>query len=72
MHNWDLEGNAHCYRVVDGHAVLTPIKVAGHAIGDLMVLDGLKEGDAVILGLGDGITNGEAVTIRPDGNPPAR
>ena len=69
---WDQEGNSHCFRVVYGHAVLTPIKVAGHATGDLMVLDGLKEGDAVILSPGDGINNGEAVTIRPDENPPAR
>ena len=71
VRDWDLEGNSHCFRVVDGHAVLMPIKVAGDGIGDFMVIDGLKEGDAVIIGPGGVITDGEAVTIRPDGNPPA-
>ncbi len=70
--SWDQEGNSHCFRVVDGHSVLTPIKVASHAGGDFMVIDGLKEGDAVIISPGGVITDGAAVTIRPDGNPPAR
>ncbi len=65
------EGAAVCYRVLAGRAVRTPIKLGKGDSRRVEVLEGLKEGDIVIADPDVGMPDGQAVTIRPDGDKPA-
>jgi len=49
------------YLVRDGHAVLVPVTVGRSSGREVQVLDGLKEGDKVILYPGDRVKNGQRV-----------
>ncbi len=51
------------FRVVDGRAVAVPVVTGGRYGGYVEVLRGLREGEAVIVGLDATIQNGTAVTV---------
>jgi multidrug efflux pump subunit AcrA (membrane-fusion protein) len=62
---WETSGTANCFRVADGHAVRTRIKIDHQDGARAEVLDGLKEGDVVITKPDSRIADGQPVTIRP-------
>jgi RND family efflux transporter MFP subunit len=66
-----VDGRAVCFRVVDGRAVRTPIKLGDDDPWRVEVLEGLKDGDAVIDNPDARMPDGQAVTIRRDGDKPA-
>jgi HlyD family secretion protein len=53
------------FRVVDGHAALTPVRIGQMNAANVQIADGLKAGDMVILHPSDQITDGAAIQIRP-------
>jgi RND family efflux transporter MFP subunit len=58
------DGAAACYRIVDGRAVRTRIKV-GEDNGDRVeVLEGLKEGDLVISDPAPGLADGQRISVK--------
>ena len=57
-------GVASCYRIVEGRAVRTRIRIGEEDGVRVEVLEGLKDGDSVISDPGRGITNGEAVSTK--------
>ncbi len=65
----NADGTAICYGVVSGRAKRIPIKldVVGFRVE---VLEGLKEGDIVIVNPVSRISDGQAVSIRRDGHEP--
>ncbi len=63
------EGPAVCYRVVAGRAVRIPVKFGRNDGQRVEVLDGLKEGDIVIVHPLS-LQEGQAVTIHRDGPEP--
>ncbi len=66
-----MDGTATCFRVVDGRAIQSPIKVGEQDSQEVEVLEGLKEGDIVITRLGGMVSDGQAVTIQRDAHEPA-
>lgn len=56
-----LQGDA-VFRLIDGRAVLTPVKVTDWPAARLIVTDGLAEGDQVIVD-STGLTDGAAVVV---------
>jgi RND family efflux transporter MFP subunit len=57
-------GSASCFRIVDGRSVLTPIQLGQNDGTRALVLDGLKEGDLVVIDpAADGVKEGEPVEI---------
>lgn len=52
------------YRVVDGRAALAPVSVGRRTALVAQILDGLEEGDAVVLYPGDRIEEGAKVVVR--------
>lgn len=52
---------AACYRVVEGRAVRTAVKTGDNDGTRVEILDGVKEGDAVIADPGPGIKDGQAI-----------
>jgi HlyD family secretion protein len=55
------------FRVVDGHAKLTSVRIEQMNAANVQIVDGLKTGDVVILHPSDQITDGAAIQIRPTG-----
>jgi HlyD family secretion protein len=51
------------YRVVEGRAALCPVNVGRASDTETEILDGLKDGDEVILYPGDRIAHGRRVTV---------
>jgi RND family efflux transporter MFP subunit len=66
-----FDGAAVCYRVVDGRAVRTPIKLDLDNFLRVQVLEGLEEGDVVIVDPNVPMPDGQTVTIRRDADKPA-
>jgi HlyD family secretion protein len=62
------DDTAQCFRVVDGRVVRTRITLGPRDFRRAVVLDGLKEGDVVIADPDNQIADGQAVTIRQDGD----
>ena len=61
-------GEAVCYRIIDGRAKRTRIKV-GVGNGDhVEVREGLKEGDSVIVDPSQGLTDGQPISINHSGS----
>jgi HlyD family secretion protein len=69
--NEHADGNAVCFRVVEGRAVHTRIRVGSHDGPRVEVFEGLKEGDVVITNPKPWMRDGQAVTVRRDGDKPA-
>jgi RND family efflux transporter MFP subunit len=55
---------AACYRIVDGRAVRTRIKIGEDYDDRVEVVEGLKEGDSVVTDPNRGITDGQSVSIK--------
>jgi RND family efflux transporter MFP subunit len=64
---WDEEhtGLGACFRIVGGRAVRTPVTFARVDGRRVEILDGLKEGDVVIIPQGRPISDGQPVIARP-------
>ncbi len=62
------DGRAVTFRVVDGRAVRTPIKLGEDDPQRIEVLEGLNDGDVIIDNPDARMTDGQAVTIRRDGD----
>ena len=58
-------GEAACYRVEDRRTVRTPIKVGRDNGERIEVVDGLKEGDSVVIDPTTGISDGQVVDPEP-------
>jgi HlyD family secretion protein len=56
-------GAASCYRIVEGRAVRTRIRIGEEDGARVEVLGGLKEGDSVISDPGQGISDGQRISI---------
>jgi HlyD family secretion protein len=67
----DADGTLACYRVVAGRAVRSQIRVGDGDGTRAEVLEGLKEGDVVVTLPAPGMLDGQAVTIKGDGQKPA-
>ncbi len=61
-----LNGERAVYVVVDGHALLRKVKIGQHNGLEAEVLDGLREGDHVVLHPGDKVKDGVAVVPRAE------
>ena len=59
------DGVADCYRVMEGHAVLTRVKTGAENGTRVEVLGGLREGDTVIADPGTEIKDGQAIEAEP-------
>jgi RND family efflux transporter MFP subunit len=60
----DTTSSASCFRIVDGRTVLTPIKVGLDNGLRVQVVEGLKEGDLVVINpAADGVKEGEPVQV---------
>jgi RND family efflux transporter MFP subunit len=58
------DGSSTCYRIVDGRAVLTPVKLGDNDGTRIVVRDGLKEGDLVVVDpRADGVEEGQRVAV---------
>jgi RND family efflux transporter MFP subunit len=69
VNGWQPGGEATCYRVVNGRAVRTTIRVGGLIPPRVEVFEGLKEGDTVVVNPGSGISDGQPIETEP--KPPA-
>jgi HlyD family secretion protein len=58
---YDKNDNSFVYTITDGRAVLTPVKLGLQSDTEAQVLEGVKEGEKIILNPGADITNGTAV-----------
>jgi RND family efflux transporter MFP subunit len=65
------DDRAFCFRVVDGRAARTPIKLGDDDPRRIEVVEGLKDGDVVIDDRNARVSDGQAVTIRREGEKPA-
>jgi RND family efflux transporter MFP subunit len=61
------DGVANCFRVVDGRAVRTRIKVGAAARRSAEIVEGLKDGD-VVINDAQGVRDGEPIAPRPVGD----
>lgn len=66
-----VAGRWHVFRVVDGTAQRTPVEIGRNNGLQAQVLEGLAEGDRVIMHPGDAVQEGSKVAPRPDAEPPA-
>jgi HlyD family secretion protein len=55
------------FRVIDGRARLTPVRIGQMNAANVQIADGLKAGDVVILHPSDQITDGASIQNRPVG-----
>jgi HlyD family secretion protein len=67
----DADGAPACYRVVAGRAVRSRLHVGDGDGIHSEVLEGLKEGDVVVTRPDPGLIDGQAITIKSDGQNPA-
>jgi RND family efflux transporter MFP subunit len=61
------DGVAYCFRAMDGRAIRTRIKIGAAARCSAEIVEGLKDGDAVIRDA-EGVRDGEPITPRPVGD----
>lgn len=60
----ESEGGRFAYRVVDGTAIRTPIRLGATSVSSVEIADGLKPGDRIVVAGTDTFGNAERVSIK--------